>query len=221
MIVCVSELSFFIFEIVNKYVRLLKYIDLIISRLKQSVYQHCPNYKRLILYKKTQLIILSDLYGRSKINWEQAYINHFQDKYNVQYYDCCDLGEVDKTDYSQENLHQQFVRFGIEKAIQNLLKLEKKEVTILAFSIGGTIAWKAALNGLKVQKLIALSATRLRYETEKPNCDIDLYYGENDRFQPKKDWFNMMNIEPIFLENKEHDFYRMKGFQNLSGLDDC
>lgn len=157
---------------------------------------------------KPRLLFLSDLYGKSKTNWEKSYIKHFKNDYAIQYYDVCKLGEVNKNNYSQENLHQQFVAFGIEKAVNNLLQLEKEEVTILAFSIGGTIAWKAALKGLKAQKIIALSATRLRYETERPNCKIQLFYGRNDSFQPSKDWCKMMKIEPIILENEAHEFYQ-------------
>ncbi|MFK7947897.1 MAG: alpha/beta hydrolase [Saprospiraceae bacterium] len=157
---------------------------------------------------KPRLLILSDLFGQSKNNWENTYIQHFQNDFEIKYYDCCELGNVDKTIYTQENLHQQFVNFGIEKAVDNLLKLEKERVTILAFSIGGTIAWKAALQGLKVNKLIALSATRLRYETEKPNGTIQLFYGKNDRFQPNQDWFKKMKIEPKIIKNTNHEFYK-------------
>ena len=53
---------------------------------------------------------------------------------------------------------------GIEIAVQTLLNKEKGEIKILAFSVGGTIAWKAALKGLKVSDLVAVSSNRLRYE---------------------------------------------------------
>lgn len=165
---------------------------------------------------KPRLILLSDLYGKSKINWEKSYIDHFQNDFEIQYYDCCDLGEVDKTDGSQEKPHQQFVTFGIEKAVENLLKIEKETVTILAFSVGGTIAWKAALRGLKVRQLIALSATRLRYETYKPNCNIQLFYGENDQFQPQQDWFKKMKIVPQIIKNTNHEFYKAYNPESLS-----
>ena len=68
---------------------------------------------------------------------------------------------------------------------------------ILGFSIGGYIAWKAALEGLKVRNLTAVSATRLRFETTKPDCKIALIYGEHDTFQPSIDWYNRIELDKI------------------------
>lgn len=157
---------------------------------------------------KKRLIILSDLWGKSSSNWESLYINKLNIDFDLQYYDCCELGNIDKTVYLENNLHQQFINHGIDIAVKKLLALEKEEVSVLAFSIGGTIAWKAALEGLCVNKLIALSATRLRYENKKPNCNIQLIYGSNDSFRPTEKWFKNRCISPQILTNKTHDFYQ-------------
>jgi pimeloyl-ACP methyl ester carboxylesterase len=156
---------------------------------------------------KPRLIILSDLWGKEKSNWVAGYIQLLNDKFEIQYYDCCGLGEIDKTNYTEENLHNQFINGGIEKAVTNLLKTEKNQIDILAFSIGGTIAWKAALMGLNVRSLFAVSSTRLRYEDKIPNGAIKLYYGENDRNKPSNDWFEKHSIDFEIIKNKEHDFY--------------
>lgn len=159
---------------------------------------------------KPRLIIISDLWGREKSNWVSDYEELLKDKFEIQYYDCCELGGIDKTDYTEENLHSQFVNGGIEKAVENLLKAEKNQINILAFSVGGTIAWKAALQGLNTNSLLAASSTRLRYETKVPDCNIRLYFGERDSSKPDKDWFEKHAIDFEILKNKEHDFYTEK-----------
>jgi hypothetical protein len=159
---------------------------------------------------KPRLIILSDLWGKEKSEWVSNYVELLKEKFEIQYYDCCELGAIDKTNYIEENLHSQFVNGGIEKAVENLLKTEKNQIDVLAFSIGGTIAWKATLKGLNVRKLFAVSSTRLRYENEIPNGIIKLYYGENDSNKPSDDWFGKYSIDFEIVKNKEHDFYTEK-----------
>ncbi|MNP94502.1 hypothetical protein D3C85_70400 [compost metagenome] len=159
---------------------------------------------------KPKLIILSDLWGKEKSNWVSDYVELLKDKFEIQYYDCCELGGIDKTDYTEENIHSQFVNGGIEKAVENLLKAEKNQINILAFSVGGTIAWKAALKGLNTNGFLAVSSTRLRYETKVPDCKIRLYFGERDNNRPSKDLFEKHSIDFEILKNKEHDFYTEK-----------
>jgi pimeloyl-ACP methyl ester carboxylesterase len=156
---------------------------------------------------KPRLIILSDLWGKEKSDWVSGYVELLSDKFEIQYYDCCELGGIDKTNYTEENLHSQFVNEGIEKAVENLLKTEKNKIDVLAFSVGGTIAWKAALKGLIVRNLFAVSSTRLRYENEIPNGAIKLYYGENDSNTPNENWFEKHSVDFEIIKNKEHYFY--------------
>jgi hypothetical protein len=164
---------------------------------------------------KPRLLILSDLWGKEKSDWVSAYVELLKDKYEIQYYDCCELGAIDKTHYNQEKLHNQFINGGIEKAVDSLLKFEKRKIDVLAFSIGGTIAWKAALKGLNVGSLFAVSSTRLRFENEIPNCKLKLYYGENDSNKPSENWFKKLSIEFDIIKNKEHSFYSEKEFATL------
>jgi hypothetical protein len=159
---------------------------------------------------KPRLLILSDLWGKEKSDWVLDYVELLKNKFEIQYYDCCELGEIDKTNYTEENLHNQFVNGGIEKAVENLLKIEKNQIDVFAFSIGGTIAWKASMKGLNVRNLFAVSSTRLRHENEIPNGAIKLYYGENDCNKPSNDWFEKHSIDFEIIKNKEHDFYTDK-----------
>jgi poly(3-hydroxyalkanoate) synthetase len=164
---------------------------------------------------KPKLIILSDVWGKEKADWVLGYVELLKDKFVIQYYDCCELGCVDKTIYTQEILHNQFLNGGIEMAVANLLQAEKNKINILAFSIGGTIAWKAALKGLKVNKIVAISSTRLRYETQVPNCKIKLYFGEKDIYKPDASWFQNYKIIPEINKNKTHQMYLEKDFIHL------
>ncbi len=160
---------------------------------------------------KPQLLILSDLWGIQKATYLTQYINLLQPKFDIQFLDCCQLGGVDTSNYNQENLHQQFVNGGIKKAVENLLKNYPKAIDILAFSIGGTIAWKANLAGLKVQNFYAISATRLRYETEKPSSQISLIYGALDAYQPQQNWFDDLGIlDYTIFEEEEHELYQKR-----------
>jgi dienelactone hydrolase len=161
---------------------------------------------------KPRLIILSDLWGKEKSDWISNYVSLLKDKFEIQCYDCCELGAIDKTNYIEENLHSQFVTGGIAKAVEHLLKAEKNQIDILGFSIGGTIAWKGALMGLNVKNLFAVSSTRLRYENGIPNGIIKLYYGENDSYIPSENWLKKHSINFEIIKNKEHDFYTEKDF---------
>ncbi len=168
---------------------------------------------------KQKLLILSDLWGVKKSDWLSYYTDILNEKFEIKYYDCCTLGKLDTSTYTEDALHQQFVNSGIELAVQNLLDTEKETVHILAFSIGGTIAWKSMLKGLKAASLYAVSSTRLRYETNKPDGDIKLYYGKNDTYAPNTKWFDKMNSTATIKNKKGHSLYKEPEFaRELSTL---
>ncbi|MCE7992504.1 MAG: alpha/beta hydrolase [Roseivirga sp.] len=161
---------------------------------------------------KSKLLILSDLWGKEKSDWLEHYTEPLNESFELQYYDCCELGSVNKTDYRQEALHQQFVNGGIEKALNKLTELEKEPVHVLAFSIGGTIAWQFALKTGSVKSLYAISSTRLRYETAKPEAETKLYFGENDPFKPSDIWFDELGIALELISHKGHMVYTESEF---------
>ncbi len=158
---------------------------------------------------KKQLLILSDLWGAKKATYLPQYTSLLQPKYDLQFVDCCQLGEIDTSNYTQDNLHQQFINGGIDLAVNNLIKNYQQKVDVLAFSIGGTIAWKANLAGLKVRNSYAISATRLRYETKKPDSQISLFYGKLDAYRPNEKWFAELKITNYSIfENEGHEIYQ-------------
>lgn len=156
---------------------------------------------------KKRLIILSDLWGRKKSEWLINYTQILRTDFDIEYYDCCELGEIDTSDYIVEKLHQQFVNGGIERAVEKLIELEKNPINILAFSIGGAIAWKFGIESDKIDSLICVSSTRLRYETIRPKGEVNLFFGNHDLFKPQKKWFDSMMLNYEILFHKKHEFY--------------
>lgn len=164
---------------------------------------------------KPRLLILSDLYGGDNPEWIKRYIDLLKFKFEIQYYDTLKLASIDSVNLSENDIHAQFLNGGIDKAIEALLNLEKGKVSVLGFSIGGTIAWKAALKGLDVVSLFAVSSTRLRYETESPNCHLKLYFGEKDPNKPNSQWYLDLNLNHEILKDHNHQLYLMENNVSL------
>tara|TARA_B100000949_G_scaffold13372_1_gene10219 strand:- start:377 stop:721 length:345 start_codon:yes stop_codon:yes gene_type:complete len=101
--------------------------------------------------------------------------------------------------------------------VNKLIELEKYPISILAFSIGGTIAWKFGIRSRKVNSLTCISSTRLRKERERPNCKIELFFGENDEFKPEIKWLENMELDYKIISGKDHQIYGEPEFaKNLS-----
>ena len=159
---------------------------------------------------KPRIVLLSDLWGKEKSGWISYYSTILEEYFDIQYYDCCELGDIDKSNYSMRKLYNQFVNGGIARAVESILQKEKGFITVLGFSIGGFIAWKAALSGLKVQSLFAISSTGLRHETLKPSGIIELFYGEKDTYRPNDSWFQNLDVKENLYKNEGHELYTKK-----------
>jgi pimeloyl-ACP methyl ester carboxylesterase len=154
-----------------------------------------------------KLVILSDMWGVKKGLWITSYFGYLQQYYNIEFYDCQQLGHVDVTVNTEENIHDAFVNGGIDTAVAHLLKKETQPAHYLAFSTGGTIAWKAGLKGLPMKSLTAISPTRIRFEKKSPACAMDIVFGENDSFQPDAAWAKQMAIKMEVVPNFGHQLY--------------
>ncbi|MCP2026891.1 hypothetical protein L1276_002035 [Flavobacterium sp. HSC-32F16] len=162
---------------------------------------------------KPKLLLLSDLFGDNP-EWIKYYIKILAPQFDVKYYDVLKIAEIGSLKNEAE-IHNRFLDGGIEKAVNNLLNYEKEKVVILGFSIGGTIAWKASLSGLRTTYLFAVSSTRLRYETKSPDCAVKLYFGENDLNKPSSKWFLDLDLENIILNNQGHQLYMNQNTASL------
>jgi len=112
--------------------------------------------------------------------------------------------------YEEENLHKQFLDFGIDNAISNLIRIEKEAKIYITVSIGGVLAWKAAMAGLPIKQLIAVSPTRLREESENPDCDFQLYFGKEDPNKPDLIWLEAFAKNRYKLLDGDHHIYNDK-----------
>lgn len=142
------------------------------------------------------------------MDWISHYVKILENQFDIQYIDSCAIAAIDTSDWNEDKLHQQFINGGIDKAVNYILKQEDAIFAILGFSVGGSIAWKACLHGLKIEHLFAVSSTRLRYETQKPSNAIHLYYGENDIFKPNPQWFDHMDLKGRIINNESHELYK-------------
>src|SRR5690606_11774635 len=154
-----------------------------------------------------RLVILSDMWGSRKGLWITSYLGYLQQYYDITFYDCQHLANINLAIDSAENINKEFIDGGIDTAVAHLLTRETEPSNYLAFSTGGTIAWKAALRGLPMKSLYAISSTRLRLENEKPIDDIKLLYGENDEFKPGLEWMSAMEVRAEKVANFGHNLY--------------
>ncbi|MEZ4810497.1 MAG: hypothetical protein R2819_09075 [Allomuricauda sp.] len=154
-----------------------------------------------------KLVVVSDMWGAKKGLWIASYFGYLQQYYDITFHDCQQLGNLDVPVSTEENIHRAFVTDGIDTAVAHLLKKETKPAHYLAFSTGGTIVWKAALKGLPVKSLTALSATRIRLEDKSPDVPKNLIFGEYDEFKPDFDWAKRVGADFSVVPNFGHRLY--------------
>lgn len=154
-----------------------------------------------------RLVVVSDMWGAKKGLWITSYLGYLQQYFDIVFYDCQQLANLDLQVYTEENVHNSFVNGGIDTAVAHLLRKESEPSHYLAFSTGGTIAWKAALQGVPMKSLYVISATRLRFETVRPSNKVELMYGERDENRPSEEWAKKIGCEMELMEGFGHTLY--------------
>ena len=154
-----------------------------------------------------KLVVISDMWGAKKGLWIASYFGYLQQYYDIVFYDCQQLGGIDVPLCTEENIHNAFVDGGIDTAVAQLLKKETKPAHYLAFSTGGTVAYKAALRGLPMKSLTSLSATRIRLENKKPDVPMNLIYGEHDGYRPSQEWAQEVGVKLNIIPHFGHSLY--------------
>lgn len=154
-----------------------------------------------------RLVIISDMWGAKKGLWVTSYLGYLQQYFDIVFYDIQQLANLDLKVNSEKNIHEAFINGGIDSAVAHLLKREKVASHYLAFSTGGTIAWKAGLQGLPMKSLYSISSTRIRLEREKPNAPTTLLFGELDEHRPSEEWSIALGIENEVIGNFGHELY--------------
>lgn len=159
--------------------------------------------------EKPKLLLLSDMWGKQKMSWLPQYIEQLEHEFEVVFKDSRELGRMDLNITEEKDLHKRFIEGGINQSVQTLTEDQTTYAALLGMSVGGTIGWKAILGGLKVERYYGVSATRLRYETQKPDIPIRLYFGTEDPYSPGLNWQKKMSLEAFNLTLR-HDMYYEK-----------
>lgn len=158
---------------------------------------------------KPTLLLISDLLGNSNADYLLKYESLLESRFAVSKVDVCKLAEIHNSKEIDPN-HSAFINEGgLTKSVKNLQKQYTGSIDFLiGFSIGGTVAWQACLQNLSVRRLICISSTRLRKETQKPNCIIDVYYGKKDNHRPNQNWKLLSRLETKIIAGVGHEFYK-------------
>lgn len=137
-----------------------------------------------------RLVILSDMWGCKKGLWITSYLGYLQSYFDITFYDSRELGLLDLGLITKESLHEAFLNGGMDTAVEQLLKKEeeKEPAHYLTFCAGATIAWKAALKGLSIKTLYAISPFNLDSSLQKPEIPVSLLYGEYQELPPTERW---------------------------------
>lgn len=157
---------------------------------------------------KPSLLLLSDLWGHRRPLPYSAYQQQLGEQFDLHFFDSTKLAGITAEVCEQEELHRAFVDGGIARAVDQLTQLVPRTAYLIGCSVGGVIAWQYAQRQAQVQGLLAISATRLRYETEQPPCSIKLFFGEQDPSQPSADWYAQIGLSAQLIEEEGHDIYR-------------
>ncbi len=141
-----------------------------------------------------RLVVLSDMWGAKKGMWITSYLGYLQQYFDIVYYDSQQLADLDILVYTPENVSEAFENGGLSIAVEQLLRKENIPSHYLTFCAGGTIAWTAALRGLPMKSLYAVSPMNFHKETEKPEVPLTLLYGEYQDPKPTKEWADGLDV---------------------------
>jgi len=154
-----------------------------------------------------RLVVLSDMWGAKKGLWITSYLGYLQQYFDIVFYDSLQLSDINLKSYTAENVKEAFCNGGMNTALAQLLIKEREESHYLTFCAGGTIAWNAALCGLPIKSLTAISPLNLHLQTEKPNCNINLLYGEYQDDKPSPEWASDMDVNMEIIPKFGRELY--------------
>ncbi|MFM1877218.1 MAG: hypothetical protein RLZZ241_84 [Bacteroidota bacterium] len=154
-----------------------------------------------------RLVIISDMIGTRQGLWIASYLGYLQQYFDIVYYDSQELAGVDLMVKTRENLCEALMEGGYSTGVSSLIAKEKRPSHYLAFCAGGTIAWKAALQGLPIKSLYAISPLWLQEETNRPQCSVHLIYGETHKERPSAQWAKHLEVPIQVIENFGRDLY--------------
>ncbi|BDW92950.1 hypothetical protein LCL86_03435 [Muricauda ruestringensis] len=154
-----------------------------------------------------KLVVISDKWGAKKGLWIASYFGYLQQYYDIEFHDCQQLGNVEVSIYSEENIDKAFKEEGLERAVANLLRKESEKAHYLAFGTGAAVVYKAALQGLPTKTITAISATGIEGENQIAPPGVQLIYGECDQLKPGMKWAKSVGANLKIVPNFGHTLY--------------
>ena len=139
--------------------------------------------------------------------WITTYLGYLQQYFDIVYYDSQELAGLDLLVKTRENLCEALEEGGYATAVSQLLAREKTPSHYLTFCAGGSMAWKAALKGLPVKSLYAISPLALEMEAQRPDCPVTLLYGENHQERPDTTWAQSLGVSLAVETNFGRELY--------------
>jgi len=156
-----------------------------------------------------RLVIVSDMWGCKKGLWITSYLGYLQSYFDITFYDSRELANLDVRLNTAEKLHKAFDEDGLDTAATQLLKTEKEKEPghYLAFCAGATTTWKAALEGLPIKSLYAISPFNLDGSMQKPDIPVHLLYGENHKLLFDEKRFSEAGLTLETVPKFGHELY--------------
>ncbi|MDF0707980.1 hypothetical protein [Flagellimonas okinawensis] len=154
-----------------------------------------------------KLVVISDKWGAKKGLWIASYFGYLQQYYDIVFHDCQQLGNVDVSIFSEENIDKAFNEGGVERAVSNLIRKESEPAHFLAFGTGAAVTYKAVLKGLPAKSVTAISALGIENEDQLLSADVDLIYGECDKLKPGLGWAKSVGAKLRIVPNFGHSLY--------------
>ena len=154
-----------------------------------------------------RLVVVSDMWGSKKGLWITSYLGYLQQYYDIVFYDSRELAHIEGSINTAEGIYSAFLNGGLDTAVSHLLAKETEPSHYLTFCAGGTIAWKAALVGLPVKSLYAVSPIEMHQFSQGPDCPLTLLYGELEEHIPSAEWSIKTNAVIERIPKFGHEMY--------------
>ena len=154
-----------------------------------------------------KLVVVSDMWGSKKGLWITSYLGYLQQFFNIEFYDSRELAQIDKNLATTDEMYNAFMNGGMDLAVLQLLAKETQKKHYLTFCAGGTIVWNAALKGLPIKSLYAVSPIDLELQSVSPDCPVTLLYGDLDKKVLSAEWAIQTNTVIETIPNFGRELY--------------
>ncbi len=154
-----------------------------------------------------KLTIISDMWGSKQGLWITSYLGYLQQYYSIEYYDSKQLANIDLMVNTRSNIEKAFLDGGIQRAADHLVSRSKESAHYLAFGVGGSIAWQAALKGLPAKSLYLVSSSFLHREKDRPSVPITVLCGGRDENILCEKWGEEMGVRMETIKKFGHSLY--------------